>query len=167
MEAAVRDHDPELIICPFLKTMIPESIWRTCRCLVVHPGPCGDRGPSSLDWAIELGMSEWGVTVLLANGEFDAGEVVAARSFRMRDAGKASLYRHEVRHAAIEAMLEALRRMFEGPGRDDPRVQAIPIGRARPVMTQDDRAIDWGYAFRGLAGESPGLRAVSGSGGER
>ena len=28
MEAAVRDHDPELIVCPFLKTMIPETVWR-------------------------------------------------------------------------------------------------------------------------------------------
>ena len=38
-----------------LKTIIPESIWAQHRCLVVHPGPRGDRGPSSLDWAIELG----------------------------------------------------------------------------------------------------------------
>src|ERR1700722_10373852 len=27
MEAAVDKHDPELIVCPFLKTMIPDSIW--------------------------------------------------------------------------------------------------------------------------------------------
>ena len=47
---------PDLIVCPFLKTMIPESIWHRHRCLIVHPGPRGDRGPSSLDWAIELGM---------------------------------------------------------------------------------------------------------------
>lgn len=64
MEAAVSTHDPQLIVCPFLKTMIPESIWRTRPCLIVHPGPRGDRGPSSLDWAIELGAREWGVTVL-------------------------------------------------------------------------------------------------------
>ena len=74
MEAAVRDHDPELIVCPFLKTMIPETVWRRHRCLIIHPGPPGDRGPSSLDWAIELGATDWGVTVLEANGEFDAGE---------------------------------------------------------------------------------------------
>ncbi len=57
MEAAVREHDPQLIVCPFLKTMIPESIWGKHRCLIVHPGPRGDRGPSSLDWAIELGCA--------------------------------------------------------------------------------------------------------------
>jgi hypothetical protein len=64
MEEAVRRHRPDLIVCPMLKKFIPESIWARHRCLVVHPGPRGDRGPSSLDWAIELGAPEWGVTVL-------------------------------------------------------------------------------------------------------
>ena len=102
MEAAVREHDPQLIVCPFLKQMISESIWSTRPCLIVHPGPHGDRGPSSLDWAIELGERHWGVTVLQANGEPDAGRVWATRDFTMRRVGKSSLYRHEVRHAAIE-----------------------------------------------------------------
>ena len=69
--------------------------------------------PSSLDWAIELGAREWAVTVLEANGEFDAGRVWATREFPMREAGKSSLYRHEVRHAAIEALLEAVARIAE------------------------------------------------------
>src|ERR1700753_2497658 len=56
MEAAVAAHQPDLIVCPFLKAFIPESIWRNQACLVIHPGPHGDRGPSSLDWAVELGM---------------------------------------------------------------------------------------------------------------
>ena len=72
MEAAVARHTPELIVCPILKTIIPESIWSRHRCLIVHPGPVGDRGASSLDWAIELGMGEWGVTVLQATGDVDA-----------------------------------------------------------------------------------------------
>src|SRR5665213_3652649 len=49
MEAAVDEHRPELIVCPFLKTLIPESIWSVYRCLIVHPGPWGDRGPG---WTI-------------------------------------------------------------------------------------------------------------------
>lgn len=73
MLAAVRTHDPELIACPMLTTMIPEQIWSRYRCLIVHPGPIGDRGPSSLDWAIELESPHWGVTILEANAEFDAG----------------------------------------------------------------------------------------------
>ena len=88
-------------------------------------------------------MSEWGVTVLLANGEFDAGEALATREFRMREAGKASLYRHEVRHAAIEALLDAVGQIVDDEGRDERRPEPSPIGRARPLMSQSVRAIDW------------------------
>jgi putative two-component system hydrogenase maturation factor HypX/HoxX len=144
MEAAVGRHRPELIVCPMLKKLIPESIWAKHRCLIVHPGPLGDRGASSLDWAIELGMKEWGVTVLEANGDFDAGDVWATRTFPMRATGKSSLYRHEVRSAAIDALVEAVNKGIDG-GRaerldhDDPRV----VGQARALMHQDVRAIDW------------------------
>lgn len=147
MEAAVREHDPQLIVCPFLKAMIPESIWSTRRCLIVHPGPLGDRGPSSLDWAIELNARRWGVTVLQANDEPDAGQVWATREFPMRRAGKSSLYRHEVRHAAIEAIVEAVERVIEHGGRAPEELGSLSklsvMGRARPVMSQTVRAIDW------------------------
>jgi putative two-component system protein, hydrogenase maturation factor HypX/HoxX len=143
MEAAVGEHDPELIVCPYLKTRIPEAIWRRRPCLVAHPGPVGDRGPSSLDWAIELGAPQWGVTVLLANGEFDAGKVLATRMFRMRAAGKSSLYRHEVRHAALEALLEAIGQILDRTDGANRSAEPTPIGRARPLMDQSARAIDW------------------------
>jgi putative two-component system protein, hydrogenase maturation factor HypX/HoxX len=147
MERAVRDHDPQLIVCPFLKQMIPDSIWSRRRCLVVHPGPRGDRGPSSLDWAIELDESDWGVTVLQANGEPDAGDIWATRDFAMRGAGKSSLYRHEVRHAAIGALVEAIGRMQCGDGPSPQKRASLGravTGRARPLMTQSVRSIDWG-----------------------
>jgi putative two-component system protein, hydrogenase maturation factor HypX/HoxX len=145
MEAAVKTDSPELVVCPFLKKLIPESVWSAYRCLIVHPGPVGDRGPSSLDWAIELEMSEWGVTVLEANGVLDAGSVWATRSFPMRDAGKSSLYRHEVRHAAIEALLDAVARIADGCERPDGWDAGDPrIGRGRALMGQEVRAIDWG-----------------------
>ena len=134
MEAAVGGHRPQLIVCPILKKMIPESIWAKHRCLVVHPGPRGDRGPSSLDWAIELGMREWGVTVLEASGEVDAGDVWATRRFPTREVGKSSLYRHEVRRAAIEALVEAMGRIVDGGGRRTRRTSATgprPAGLAR------------------------------------
>jgi putative two-component system protein, hydrogenase maturation factor HypX/HoxX len=145
MEAAVERHRPELIACPMLKTRIPESIWADHRCLVVHPGPRGDRGPSSLDWAIELGAERWGVTVLEADGEFDAGAVWAERSFRTRATAKSSLYRHEVRRAAIEALVEAVTEI--AAGRAAPKATAPAdgpsAGRPRPLMRQAARAIDW------------------------
>jgi putative two-component system protein, hydrogenase maturation factor HypX/HoxX len=62
----------------------------------------------------------------------------------MRAAGKASLYRHEVRHAAIAALLEAVTRIAGGRNRgahQPSRVSAT--GQARPLMGQSDRAIDW------------------------
>ena len=144
MESAVERHRPQLIVCPMLKKLIPESIWSKHRCLIVHPGPMGDRGASSLDWAIELGMKEWGVTVLEANGDFDAGDVWATRTFPMRETGKSSLYRHEVRRAAIDALVEAVTKVIAGEAPvgldpDDPRV----VGRARALMHQYVRAIDW------------------------
>ncbi len=144
METAAGEHRPELIVCPFLKQLIPESVWSEHRCLIVHPGPVGDRGPSSLDWAIELGVTEWGVTVLEANGILDAGEVWATRSFPIRRAPKSSLYRHEVRRAATEALLEAVSKIADGASRPQPlHPPPIATGAARPLMTQDVRAVDW------------------------
>ena len=77
MCAAVADHQPDLIICPFLRERVPARIWRTYRTIIIHPGPPGDRGPSSLDWAILDGEREWGVTALQAVEEMDAGPIWA------------------------------------------------------------------------------------------
>jgi putative two-component system protein, hydrogenase maturation factor HypX/HoxX len=145
METAVRVHAPDLIVCPFLKTLIPESIWRRHCCLIVHPGPRGDRGPSSLDWAIELEKSDWGATVLQATGDFDAGEVWATSRFRMRSAAKSSLYRHEVRRAAIEAVLDAIDRVVLVGAAPSALtgVGSVAPGPCLPLMAQEVRAIDW------------------------
>ena len=63
-EEAVALFRPDVIIAPYLKRAIPESVWRQHRCIVIHPGIRGDRGPSALDWAILRGEREWGVTAL-------------------------------------------------------------------------------------------------------
>ena len=137
--AAVSRHGPDLVVCPMLKAVIPERVWRRHRCLVVHPGPVGDRGPSSLDWAIERGEDEWGVTVLEANAVLDGGDVWASRRFAMRTAGKSSLYRHEVRRGAVEAVVEAVTAVAAGRERGEPPTVAHP----RPAMRLHERAIDW------------------------
>ncbi|MFO1317924.1 MAG: hydrogenase maturation protein [Burkholderiales bacterium] len=136
---------PDVVVAPFLKRRIPDPVWRSVRCLVVHPGVVGDRGPSALDWAIANGETTWGVTVLEANGEMDAGDVWASAEFPMRDATKGSLYRHEVTEAAVTALGEALARIADG-GRPEPLAAfgARARGEARPAMRQADRAIDWG-----------------------
>lgn len=134
---------PALVIAPFLKRAIPESVWRDTLCLVVHPGVQGDRGPSALDWAIMNGESEWGVTVLQANAEMDAGPVWASETFAMRDATKSSLYRSEVTEAAARAVLAAVRR-FEASGLEAPApVTAGARGCWHPLMRQSERRIDW------------------------
>jgi len=143
--AAVNAHRPDLVVCPMLKQFIPESVWSKYTCLVVHPGPHGDRGPSSLDWAIELGFDEWGVTVLEAVEEADAGDIWETRKFKTRPVGKSSIYRHEVRTAAVEMLVFAVHNFARGDFKplpldyEDPNV----TGRLRPLIKQADRAIDW------------------------
>ncbi|MGW4720997.1 enoyl-CoA hydratase-related protein, partial [Nocardia sp. NPDC004260] len=61
LRARVAAFGPELIIAPMLTTAIPKDIWSAHTVLIVHPGPKGDRGPSSLDWAIHEGEKQWGV----------------------------------------------------------------------------------------------------------
>ncbi|MCO6488424.1 MAG: hypothetical protein J5I98_08405 [Phaeodactylibacter sp.] len=126
MEAAVEEFQPDLIIAPYLLKKIPEKIWKNNTCLVIHPGIKGDRGASSLDWAILNKEKEWGATILQAVEKMDAGPIWAARTFPMRPASKACLYRHEVTQAAMDALLEAVAN-FEKPG-----FQPEPLDYARP-----------------------------------
>ena len=108
---AVALFQPNLLICPFLKEKIPEDVYKNHLCIILHPGITGDRGPSSLDWAIMNGETEWGSTALQAVEEMDAGDIWATHNFPMRQASKASLYRREVTQAAIKGMLETVRRV--------------------------------------------------------
>ena len=141
---AVQLFEPELILAPFLKRAIPEAVWRRYPCLVVHPGIEGDRGPCALDWAVQQGETEWGVTVLQADAVMDAGPVWATEAFPLRPARKASLYRHEVTEAATRAVLRALERHAAGaaPRPLDYNRPGVR-GRLRPAMRQSDRRIDW------------------------
>lgn len=111
MEAAVHTRRPQLIVCPFLKTLIPESIWSEYRCLIVHPGPWGDRGSSSADWSIEVGIRKSGVSVVEASGEADAGTVWATRAVPAHETGQSTRYGYELRRHAIEALVEAIDRI--------------------------------------------------------
>ncbi len=140
---AVERWSPDVVIAPFLKRAIPESVWSRVRCLVAHPGIAGDRGPSALDWAVQDNESRWGVTVLQANAEMDAGDVWASVEFDMRSASKGSLYRNEVTEAAVEALRTALARIARGEHATPLTAMPSPRGRLRPLMRQADRAIDW------------------------
>lgn len=135
MREAVRLAKPDLIICPFLTSRVPNDIYEEYMTLIVHPGPPGDAGPSSLDWVLmgddgteadpglllqkhilsEEGRPYWGVTVLQAEDEFDAGPVWAYEQFPINidEPGltKSGLYRGSVTRAAVSACLAAVDRI--------------------------------------------------------
>jgi putative two-component system protein, hydrogenase maturation factor HypX/HoxX len=145
MRQQIRLFQPNLILCPFLKEKLPQDIWQNQLCLIVHPGIKGDRGPSSLDWAIMNDEHEWGVTVLQAVDEMDAGDIWATVTFPMRQASKASLYRREVTKAAIEAIKLAVERFESGTFQPEALDYSKPDvrGQLRPLMAQQERRIDW------------------------
>jgi putative two-component system hydrogenase maturation factor HypX/HoxX len=142
---AVALFDPALIICPFLKEKIPADIFKSTLCIILHPGIKGDRGASSLDWAILDRESEWGATALQADEEMDAGDIWESVNFPMRAASKASVYRREVTRAAIRAMLATVERVESGSFTPEPLNYNDPTvrGRLRPTMKQSDRRIRW------------------------
>jgi putative two-component system hydrogenase maturation factor HypX/HoxX len=139
---AVELFRPDAILAPFLKRAIPALLWQRHLCLIVHPGPPGDRGPSALDWAILRGADVWGVTVLQAEAELDAGAVWASASFPMRAAAKSSLYRNEVTECAVSAVRAALARVAAGSG-PLTVLGANRIHGWQPLLRHAQRAIDW------------------------
>ena len=106
--ATLNDFDPNIIICPFLKQKIPDDIWKSRVCIIIHPGITGDRGPSSIEWAQYRGDTYWGVTALQADEEMDAGDIWSSRVFPMRDSEKACIYRNEVTEAAVQCVFEVV-----------------------------------------------------------
>ncbi|KAK4613412.1 Hydrogenase maturation factor HoxX [Fulvia fulva] len=138
MVTAVALFGPDLIICPFLTTLVPKEIYEEYLTLIIHPGPPGDAGPSALDWVLmgddgatddpeELlrkldmetscspGRTHWGITVLQAIEQFDAGPVWAFEQFELDidQAGltKSELYRGPITQSAVTATLAAISRI--------------------------------------------------------
>ncbi|MEO1089533.1 MAG: hydrogenase maturation protein [Pseudomonadota bacterium] len=152
---------PDLVIATYLTRRLPEAVWQTVPTLIVHPGPPGDRGPAALDRAILDGASDWGVTLLQATADLDAGPVWAFRRFPMRDTTKSSLYRSEVTDAAVACITEALAKFDAG----EAAPAGAPPGAFRPAVTQVERAIDWQRDATGLVLAK--LRAADGQPGVR
>ncbi|NDY89797.1 hydrogenase maturation protein [Ideonella sp. TBM-1] len=139
-EEALALFQPDLLLAPFLKRRLPEAIWQRLPCLIVHPGPPGDRGPSALDWAVLRPPGAWGVTVLQADEGLDTGRVWASAGFALRpDVPKSSLYRHEVNVAASRAVARALARWVQAR-RQAPSVTAGEGAPSLPGGAQDWRA---------------------------
>ncbi|QDS73431.1 hypothetical protein FKW77_008537 [Venturia effusa] len=137
MIEAVELAKPDLILCPFLTCKVPREIYTRILTLIIHPGPPGDAGPSALDWVlmgdtgeidnadevlenldhgeIRAGRSHWGVTVLQAIEQFDAGPVWAFEQFPINidqpELTKSDVYRGPVTQAAIKASISAIDRI--------------------------------------------------------
>ncbi|MFD6134188.1 hypothetical protein [Isoptericola sp. NPDC060257] len=119
LTARVEEIGPDLILAPFLKHRVPEDVWRRWTTVVVHPGPVGDRGPSSLDHAILDGRDRWGVTALSTVEEMDAGPVWATSTFALPTGqqapiAKSALYNGLVADAALVCVEEVLRKVAAG-----------------------------------------------------
>ena len=145
MLEGVKLFNPDLIICPFLKQKIPGYLWKNYVCIIVHPGIQGDRGASSLDWAITDKETEWGVTALQAAEDMDAGDIWATATFKMRPGTKSSLYTLEVTEAAVNAVLQTVERFQDANFKPEPLDYTKPEikGRLRPLMKQEDRRLNW------------------------
>ena len=145
--SAVRLFEPELIICPFLRERVPADVWTRYPTIIVHPGPTGDRGPSSLDWAITDGERRWGVTALQAVDEMDAGPIWATRSFALpaTPPRKSAVYNGPVADAAIELIGEVVAKAADATFRPQPLDyrRSDVNGRLRPAMRRDDRQFSW------------------------
>ncbi|XP_074660982.1 hydrogenase maturation factor HoxX-like [Tubulanus polymorphus] len=145
---AVSEIEHDIIVCPFLTRRIPEEVWANDQkpCLIVHPGITGDRGASSIDWALKMQAAEWGVTVMQAAEEMDAGDIWASKTFPIHQVTttKTELYVGDVTDSAVETVLLALVRFKLG-------IEPIPLdydnpqvkGTLMPLMKDKDRMIDW------------------------
>ena len=130
---------PDIIFSPYLKKFIPKEIFLNVPTFILHPGIRGDRGHNALDHALLEEKKEWGVVILKANEEFDAGEIYSEVKFEMRDATKASIYRDEVTDATLNALKELLKNFNNKEFTPTPQLKA-PMHN---YLTQEDRAIEW------------------------
>lgn len=145
LKEAAKSYNPDIIIAPFLKMYIPEEVWSKYTCIIVHPGIEGDRGPSSLDWAILNDEKEWGVTLLQANGALDGGDIWATCNFKMEDKSKSYIYRHQTADAAMKCLLETLEKFQSKdfvPRKLDYNASTIKAYEHKP-MKQYYRSINW------------------------
>jgi enoyl-CoA hydratase/carnithine racemase/methionyl-tRNA formyltransferase len=154
---------PDLIICPFLTARVPKEVYNNYLTLIIHPGPPGDAGPSALDWLLlgddgsvedskklleyldqdcKPGRSHWGITILQAIEQFDAGPVWAFEQFPIDidhpKLTKSELYRGPVSRAAISACISAIKRIHQaaGSGPVIPSLKANPDFKRLSVLAQ-------------------------------
>lgn len=158
--------DPDLVICPFLRERVPAEVWTAWPTIIVHPGPKGDRGPSSLDWALMDSEPIWGVTALQAVEEMDAGPIWGTRTFSVGQPRKSDLYNGPVTDAALELIHEVVAKTADRSFVPEPLDERRPDvrGSLRPPVRQIDRAFCWSDPSQHILRK---IRAADGSPGVR
>ena len=147
MMSAAQLHEPDIIICPYMTRKIPEAVFCNPHrpCLIVHPGIAGDRGASSLDWAILEKKTTWGVTVIQAADIIDAGDIWSTCEFSLPDnSTKTAAYVHDVSDHAVDCVLDSVSRYCQN-------IRPLPCdysninisGAFKRNMKRSDRVIDW------------------------
>ncbi|HZD37975.1 MAG TPA: enoyl-CoA hydratase-related protein [Actinomycetes bacterium] len=145
--------DPDVIFCPFLKEVVPPEVCEHWTTWIPHPGVRGDRGPSSLSWAILEGAPTWGVTMVRAEPasrpeDLDCGNVGAWRVFAMPEGWTmAEIYAQHVVPLAVGCAREILDRMATDPAYVGVAL-ASTYGRSvagghRPALRQERLAFRW------------------------
>jgi putative two-component system protein, hydrogenase maturation factor HypX/HoxX len=145
MVEGVENYKPQLIIAPFLTAKIPTEIYENYTCLIVHPGIKGDRGASSLDWAILNQEKAWGVTILRAAKKMDTGAIWAFCEFNMRLVSKGELYRNEVTQAAAQGVIKSLMNFETSNFKPEVLTYSNPSikGKWNKKTTQAQYAFSW------------------------
>ena len=138
MEEGVELFGSDLIIAPYLTKKIPKNIYEKIPTFIIHPGPFGDRGAWALDNAILSEKPVWGVSVIEAVEDMDAGPVWASGEFAMPKASKGAIYRTLVSDMAVRLTEELLRKL-----RDHRTPVPNPLLPPHPKITQQMRSIDW------------------------
>eukprot|EP01034_Spumella_vulgaris_P036434 gene36434-44939_t len=128
--------------------VVDEQIFKHIPTWIIHPGIRGDRGMSSIDWALKNKENTWGVTILEADLEMDAGPIWATPGMT-----KSSVYRHLAIPAAVSALKTALSKFQQGSvptplNYCDPSVK----GTLKPTMVTKDTLLDWSLPAYQVAG---------------
>lgn len=140
-------YQPDLILCPNLRTIIPQDTWNEVPCIIVHPGIKGDRGPASLDWAIYEEHQYFGVSAIQAAEEVDSGPIWATAEFSLRKNSKSSIFRDDMSIAAMQVIHLVVKRFENGIYEPEPLDYSRDdvCGRYRPMMPLSVRNIDWHF----------------------
>jgi len=148
----IESRNPDLIICPFLKSPVSKEIYEKYLTWIVHPGPKGDRGPSSVDISIGQRKDTWGVTVLEAAEEMDAGDIWCTKNYAMphEPLTKSHMYQKFAVPTAVESIKQSLKNL------DTQGFTPVPLNYedsdiVGTLQEKYSRKIDWKQSAREVA----------------